>query len=170
MSFFEGPSADLGPKVWFWNDLRFSRGPTIHPWSVIFDQTGSKKLPSRRTEASLELTWARCRAENAPRIHVHWFWIDFDGKTKIEITRFPKNAKKLMLVPSVRSKNLPTDRSRRADFDCDVSFFWILDFRRFSNVFRPQGSVECRRSPLNYSDTGILWAPILRPQHPSLAV
>ena len=76
-AFLEGPSADLGSKVRFWSDFRFSQGPKMTPWSDIFSQKVDIALPGGAGRSVLEPTWARPATQNGPRTHFHRFWLDF---------------------------------------------------------------------------------------------
>ena len=83
-SFFEGPCADLGPKVRFWTDFGSQLGPEMAPWSTIFDQKGAKTVTRQMRQSVLEPTWARFGAENGPRTYFSrfgtvfgWCWKDY---------------------------------------------------------------------------------------------
>ena len=76
-SFFEGPCADLGPKVHFLTDFGSLLGPKMVPQSAIFDQKDVKVVHRKYAGHVLEPTWAGFGAENAPRTHFHSFWYRF---------------------------------------------------------------------------------------------
>ena len=81
-SFFQGPCADLIPKMRFLTDFGSPLGSTMIPWSTIFDQEGAKCRVPRMTRSVLEPTWARFGAENAPRTQFHRSWLVFGSFLK----------------------------------------------------------------------------------------
>ena len=88
-SFFEGPCADLNPKVRFLTDFGPQLGSKMAPWSAIFDQKGDRFRWHRRTGSLLEPTWAPFGAENGPRTYFSrfgtvfgWFLKDFRWNLK----------------------------------------------------------------------------------------
>ena len=77
---FQGPEREYCRRQlkWFWTDFRFSRGPKTDPLGDIFTQQSDFGVVLLSGRSTMEPTWSRFGAENAPRTYFHRSGVVFD--------------------------------------------------------------------------------------------